>query len=93
MYSLESGDAACPNLDAGRLGEVMEGLPGLVLGKLGAMEIGADIDAAIGGSSRKLVIYVTKSPPKMRAACTSTWQAEGRGAGPRPHPSGSLSLI
>jgi hypothetical protein len=42
-----------PNLDAGRLGEVMEGLPGLVLGKLGAMEIGADIDAAIGGSSRK----------------------------------------
>ena len=61
-----------PNLDAGRLGEVMEGLPGLVLGKLGAMEIGADIDAAIGGSSRKLVIYVPKkSPPKMRAACWS----------------------
>jgi hypothetical protein len=45
-----------PNLDAGRLGEVMEGLPGLVLGKLGAMEIGADMDAAIGGSGRKLLI-------------------------------------
>jgi len=84
-----------PNLDAGRLREVMEGLPGLVLGKLGAMEIGADMDAAIGGSGRKLVIYVPKSPPKMRAACTSTQQGppEGRGAGPRPHPSGSLSLI
>jgi hypothetical protein len=45
-----------PNLDAGRLGEVMEGLRGLVLGNLNAMEIGADIDAAISGS-RKLVIY------------------------------------
>jgi hypothetical protein len=76
-----------PNLDAGRLGEVMEGLPGLVLGKLGAMEIGADMDAAIGGSGRKLVIYVPKSPP------TQQGPPEGRGAGPRPHPSGSLSLI
>jgi hypothetical protein len=46
-----------PNLDAGRLGEVMEGLRGLVLGKLGAMEIGADMDAAINGSGRTLVIY------------------------------------
>jgi hypothetical protein len=45
-----------PNLDAGRLGEVMEGLRRLVLGKVNAMEIGADIDAAISGS-RKLVIY------------------------------------
>jgi hypothetical protein len=40
-----------PNLDAGRLGEVMEGLRGLVLGNLGAM------DAAINGSGQKLGIY------------------------------------
>jgi hypothetical protein len=46
-----------PNLDAGRLGEVMEGLRGLVLGKLGATEIGANMDAAINGSGRTLVIY------------------------------------
>jgi hypothetical protein len=36
-----------PYLDARRLGEVIENLRGLALGELGAVEIDADMDAAI----------------------------------------------
>ena len=39
-----------PYLDAGRLGEVLEDLRGLALGKLGAIKINANLDAAIGGA-------------------------------------------
>jgi phytoene dehydrogenase-like protein len=41
-------------LDDGRLGEVIENLCGLALGKLGAIEIDADRNAAIGGARESL---------------------------------------
>ena len=37
-----------------RLGKLMEGLHGLALGKLGAVEIDAHLDAAIGGARERL---------------------------------------
>ena len=43
-----------PYLGAERLGEVMENLRGLALGKLSAVEIDATLDAAIGGASKRL---------------------------------------
>jgi hypothetical protein len=70
---------------------------GLVLGKLNAIEYRRGYRRSDQRqpktSNLRPALMFPESPPKMRAACTSTWQAEGRGAGPRPHPSGSLSLI
>ena len=43
-----------PNLDARRLGEVIENLRGLALGKLGAIKIDADCNVAIGGACERL---------------------------------------
>jgi hypothetical protein len=43
-----------PNLDAWRLGEVKEDLHGFTLGMLGAIEIDADRNAAIGGTRERL---------------------------------------
>jgi hypothetical protein len=43
-----------PYLDAWRLGEGIENLRGLALGKLGAVEIDADRNAAIGGARERL---------------------------------------
>ncbi|MFZ3328064.1 MAG: hypothetical protein WA231_20215 [Methylocella sp.] len=40
--------------DARRLGEIIENLHGLALGKLGAIEIDADCNAAIGGARERL---------------------------------------
>jgi hypothetical protein len=45
-----------PNLDARRFGEVIENLRGLALGKLGAVEIDADRNAAIGGARSACMI-------------------------------------
>jgi hypothetical protein len=43
-----------PYLDTRRLGEVIENLRGLALGKLGAIKIDADMDATIGGARESL---------------------------------------
>ena len=43
-----------PDLDAGRLGEVVEDFRECALGKLGAIEIDAHLDAAIGGARQRL---------------------------------------
>jgi hypothetical protein len=43
-----------PNLDAWRLGEVIENLCWRALGKLGAIEIDSHLDAAIGGARERL---------------------------------------
>jgi hypothetical protein len=43
-----------PNLDAGRLGEVIENLRWLALGELSAIKINADMDATIGGARERL---------------------------------------
>ena len=43
-----------PYLDARRLGEIPKDLRGLALGKLGAIEIDADLDAAIGGARGRM---------------------------------------
>ena len=43
-----------PDFDAGRLGEVVEDFRWLALGKLGAVEIDAHLDAAIGGARERL---------------------------------------
>jgi hypothetical protein len=43
-----------PYLDARSLGEIIENLRGLALGKLGAIEIDADCNAAIGSAREPL---------------------------------------
>jgi hypothetical protein len=45
-----------PYLDAWRLGEVTENLRGLSIGELCAVEINADLDAAIGGAREALAL-------------------------------------
>ena len=43
-----------PYLDDRRLGEIIENLRSLALGKLGAIEIDADCDAAVGSARERL---------------------------------------
>jgi hypothetical protein len=54
LLAARRGALVLAYLDAERLGEVMEDLRGLALGKQSAVEIDATLDYVIGGASKRL---------------------------------------